>query len=203
MESRCVDTPEQAQLIRAALKKHFPGVAFSVRSSRYSGGSSISVRWTDGPTQRAVEAIADTYEGPRFDGMTDLAYSSEHYLMPDGSAIFARDVGGYDHRERQGPAPEGAELVHFPGWVHCSRSLSLGFMLDLLTELAEFLGEPIAELMRDGKPHPSRLLNVNVWMRETDPGAPGELYRTDEQVWTDNLVWRMSCYRSPKPLASL
>jgi Large polyvalent protein associated domain 29 len=61
-----------ATRLRAALKAHFPGVRFSVRSSTYSGGASIRVRWTDGPRRAMVEAIAHRYQGATFDGMIDL-----------------------------------------------------------------------------------------------------------------------------------
>lgn len=40
----CADT---AKLIRQAIKEAFPGVKFSVRSSVYSGGASITVEWLD------------------------------------------------------------------------------------------------------------------------------------------------------------
>lgn len=60
-----------AENIRRELKRAFPGIKFSVRSSVYSGGDSIRIGWTDGPTQAAVETIADKYEAGRFDGMDD------------------------------------------------------------------------------------------------------------------------------------
>jgi Large polyvalent protein associated domain 29 len=61
-----------AKRVRAALKAHFPGVTFSVRSSTYSGGASIDVKWTDGPRRPVVEAIAHHFKGATFDGMIDL-----------------------------------------------------------------------------------------------------------------------------------
>jgi tRNA A37 threonylcarbamoyladenosine dehydratase len=64
-------TTEAAKLIRAELKASFPGIKFSVRSSVYSMGSSIDVRWTMGPTEKAVEAIVGKYQDGYFDGMDD------------------------------------------------------------------------------------------------------------------------------------
>jgi Large polyvalent protein associated domain 29 len=61
-----------AKRLRAALKAHFPGVTFSVRSSTYSGGASIRVKWTDGPRRPVVEAVAHRFAGATFDGMIDL-----------------------------------------------------------------------------------------------------------------------------------
>lgn len=68
-----------AKNLRVELKRAFPTVAFSVRTSKYSGGNSITVSWTDGPTREQVEKIADKYAGGTFDGMTD---SYEHKRSP-------------------------------------------------------------------------------------------------------------------------
>ena len=61
-----------AKNIRTELKKAFPGVKFSVRSESYSGGDSIHVYWTDGPTADEVSKITDRYERGKFDGMNDI-----------------------------------------------------------------------------------------------------------------------------------
>ncbi len=68
---RHIGIVETAKIIRSELKAAFPGVKFSVRSDRYSMGSHIDVRWTDGPSKKAVEAITDQRYGTGFDGMTD------------------------------------------------------------------------------------------------------------------------------------
>ena len=52
-----LSTAETAKLVRKALKKAFPGMKFSVRSSNYANGSSIDVSWTDGPTMKAVDEV--------------------------------------------------------------------------------------------------------------------------------------------------
>lgn len=66
----CTDT---AKLVRAALKEKFPKQTFSVRSSSYSGGSSIDVTWKDGPTAGRVGEVTKNFAGATFDGMTDSA----------------------------------------------------------------------------------------------------------------------------------
>lgn len=124
----CADT---AKLVRAALKKAFPGIKFSVRSDVYAGGASIRVRWTDGPSQSAVKAVAGCYAGGGFDGMIDMAYSTTAWLLPDGSATFAASPGTtgsmgvhspYDHAA---PA-EGARRVRFGAdFVFCDKEYSL------------------------------------------------------------------------------
>lgn len=57
-----------AQNIRADLKKHFKGVKFSVITRGYD---SVSVKYTDGPTRKEVEAVLAKWESGFFDGMSD------------------------------------------------------------------------------------------------------------------------------------
>jgi hypothetical protein len=88
--TRYIGVADTAKLVRAALKKEFPGVKFRVRSSSYSGGASIDVRWTDGPPSKAVEKVAKRFEGSTFDGMIDLKSHHDSYL--DGEMVsFAAD----------------------------------------------------------------------------------------------------------------
>lgn len=65
------EAAQVATLIRAQLKKAFPGMPFAVRSKNYSGGDSVTVGWTNGPAVDAVQAIAEKFEAGSFDGMTD------------------------------------------------------------------------------------------------------------------------------------
>lgn len=44
---------------RAELKAMFPKTKFSVRSSTYSMGSEVYVKWTDGPTEESVQNVLD------------------------------------------------------------------------------------------------------------------------------------------------
>lgn len=107
---------ETAKLVRAALKREFPGQKFSVRSHTYSGGASIDVRWTDGPTDKAVNEVVQDFAGGRFDGMIDLKYHAEHWLTPDGIAT-VRKVYGHSYNCEGGnetitpDMPDGARLV--------------------------------------------------------------------------------------------
>ena len=56
---RFIDVVEVARLVRRSLKKDFPDVHFSVRSTRYSGGASVVVRWKAGPQEFEVKATVD------------------------------------------------------------------------------------------------------------------------------------------------
>jgi hypothetical protein len=80
-----LDVTEVAKLIRKALKEASPGVKFSVLSSRYAGGSSIDVLWTDGPTETQVRGLVSKFEGSYFDGMIDYKGSKYHTL--DGQPV--------------------------------------------------------------------------------------------------------------------
>jgi hypothetical protein len=94
----CADT---ARLIRASLKEAFPGVKFSVRSSVYSGGASINVGWTNGPSRKEVKSVVSVFEGSYFDGMTD--YKGTNYSEINGESVsFGAD---YVFTNRQFTAP--------------------------------------------------------------------------------------------------
>lgn len=82
MASQYLSCAETAKLVRAALKESFPGVRFSVRSSVYSGGASITINYVNGPTYDAVKNVVAMFEGAYFDGMTD--YQGYNYNSLDG-----------------------------------------------------------------------------------------------------------------------
>lgn len=68
-----------AKLMRQELKKAFPATTFSVRARSFSGGDSIDIEWTDGPTDKQVTEITGKYQYGSFDGMQDL-YSSTNRI---------------------------------------------------------------------------------------------------------------------------
>lgn len=122
---RSLSAVETARLLRKALKHHFPGTKFSVRKS---GGSAINVRWTDGPARIDVENVTHNYEGGGFDGMIDMRYSVQSWLLPDGSARLGRSSGtegsrgsvpGYNYARPS----DDAELVYFGAdFIFCNRT---------------------------------------------------------------------------------
>lgn len=122
----CADT---AKLIRTALRDAFPGVTFSVRSKVYSGGSSINVRWVDGPSTRDVKAITDGYAGRDFDPMIDLGFSVTAVVDARGRIVGHKSPGSSGSRgifdPIDDPIPPGGRLVHFgAGYVFADRDLS-------------------------------------------------------------------------------
>lgn len=88
---RSISCVETAKLVRKELKKQFPGQKFSVRSDRYSGGSSIDVKWTNGPSEDAVQEVAGHFKGATFDSMTDCKrYNDSPYC--NDYIFFRRDL---------------------------------------------------------------------------------------------------------------
>ncbi len=61
-----------AHNLRTLLKQQYPGTKFRVTTEKYSGGNSMTVRWTDGPTTKAIDALADRFSGGSFNGMEDI-----------------------------------------------------------------------------------------------------------------------------------
>jgi Large polyvalent protein associated domain 29 len=168
---------ETAKLVRKALKTAFPGVKFSVRSSTYSGGASIRVGWTDGPTSKEVEAITGKFSGAGFDGMIDLKYHKEHWLMPDGSVEVARNEGTAGSRGSvegyfTDPPSPNARLVSFAAdYVFAERDTSAEWTEEVVSEFERVLDR---DLPRD----------QNEWWRLEVPLSvdrwSGELYRMVE-----------------------
>ncbi len=126
METKYLSCAETAKLVRTTLKKNFPGVKFSVRSSVYSGGASIDVSWILGPTTKEVDAVAGQYESADFDGSIDMETRYDHWLLLDGSAIIKHGPGtegsmGYIPAVSN-PMPPGAVPVSFGAhYVQCQR----------------------------------------------------------------------------------
>ena len=151
MTTEYLSAAETAKLVRAALKRGFAGVRFSVRSHTYAGGASIAVEWTDGPTAKVVEAVTEQFAGGRFDGMIDMKISLDHWLLPDGTATIARNPGtegskGTIPAERQDrPHPE-ARLVRFSAdFIFCTRRHSPELVARVL-ESRRALGWPVEML---------------------------------------------------------
>lgn len=78
-----------AKQLKKELKSQFPDISFSVRSKSYSGGSSITVKWTGGPSKAEVQKIAKHWEAGSFNGMIDLyEYDPEKRDRPTAKYVF-------------------------------------------------------------------------------------------------------------------
>lgn len=118
-----ISVADTAKLVRKALAANFPGMKFSVRSSSYSGGASIRVSWTDGPTTKDVDKVVGGFAGASFDGMIDLkSYNDSIH-------------------------PETGQRVHFGAdYVFTEREYSLDFFTKIVTKEAKKWGEPVPEI---------------------------------------------------------
>lgn len=121
-QTKTLDTKETAAAMRARLKQEFPGVKFSVRMSNGTGYGWLSVSWEDGPLDRTVKAITDTFESSRFDGMTDT-----YQQVQQGGSVRYSCCGVHTNRRMgaQGAADVAATInaaggrvaVNESGWV--------------------------------------------------------------------------------------
>jgi 16S rRNA G1207 methylase RsmC len=59
-----------ASQLKTELKTSFPGMKFSVKSDNFSMGSSIDIKWIDGPTVKDVEKITNKFEDISRDSYT-------------------------------------------------------------------------------------------------------------------------------------
>ena len=112
-ERRYIDTVEVAKLLRKALKAEFPGVKFSVRSSRYAGGSSIHVDYTDGPRQQDVQAVCNRYCGASFDGMIDLKEYHDSIITTENGAEVVHFGADFIHAQREFSSAERESARQF------------------------------------------------------------------------------------------
>ena len=80
-----------ASAIREELKKVFPNVKFSVKSSNFAGGDSVNINWENGPIVKDVEKITNKYQSGHFDGMTDMyEYSNSREDLPQSKYVQTR-----------------------------------------------------------------------------------------------------------------
>lgn len=83
------DCVTAAKNIRIELKNTFPQIKFSVTTSKFAGGNSVCVGWTDGVTVEEVDQIANKYKGGTFDGSDDLyTYKDSAWMDAFGSAKY-------------------------------------------------------------------------------------------------------------------
>ena len=85
--TRTISAKDTAAMLRKALRATHPGVKFSVRTNTYSGGASLDVKWTDGPTEDEVRATTELYRGATFDGMTDSKHHHETLIADESGDV--------------------------------------------------------------------------------------------------------------------
>lgn len=111
-----------AKEIRKILKKEFPNTKFSVRADSFSGGNSVNIYWTDGPTSNKVDEFVKKFQYGHFDGMTDCyEYSNGREDIPQVKFVMTtrkmsdqvRDLIVADHNSN---FCEEAKINDINGW---------------------------------------------------------------------------------------
>jgi Large polyvalent protein associated domain 29 len=162
---------ETAVYVRKALKKHFPGMKFSVRSKTYSGGASIDVSWTDGPTSGAVDEVIKRFAGATFDGMIDLkSYVDGEFTVEDE------------------PEQDGQLVSWGADYVFAQRNFSPEFKATLEAEIAAVAGEPF-----DATKKMHAVVNWDYEGDERVPKLVGPM--VDASEWGSDLFWRWASGR--------
>lgn len=129
--TKYISVADTAKIVREALKQAFPGVKFTVRSKSYSGGASINLGWTDGPTEYEVSQVAGKFQGASFDGMIDLK--------------------SYHDAEWNG------ERVHFGAdYIFTSRGYSADFLRRRAESVAQYWGQPVPAIIE----HPTGYVEI-------------------------------------------
>lgn len=123
-----VSSVDLASLIRLALKKEFPGTKFSVKTSKATFSSSITINWVDGPSTPSVDAFTDKFSTRGFDASIDLSYGKNLWIHPDGTVYPAgtqgtEGSGGYYAAEKfPAKSPDAILLKNVAStYVFCSR----------------------------------------------------------------------------------
>lgn len=83
-----IPAADVARFIRKELKSAFPGIKFSVSSTRSGWAAEegrVRVAWVDGPTADKVEAITKKYEGIRLEMDVAGYWGSERIANEDGT----------------------------------------------------------------------------------------------------------------------
>ena len=85
---------QAAKMIKAELKKVFPNIDFSVTSSRFAGGDSVSIDYKNGIPASEVKKITNKYQRGHFDGMQDLyEYTNARDDIPQAKYVsVSRDI---------------------------------------------------------------------------------------------------------------
>lgn len=79
-----------SKAIRKELKETFEGTKFSVRSSSFAGGDSISVEWIDGPTYDVVMRMIGKYQYGKYKSCCDIyEITNEREDIPQTKYILA------------------------------------------------------------------------------------------------------------------
>jgi hypothetical protein len=121
-------TPDLASLILDGCKKTFPQYTFAKSSSRFAGGSSVTIYlqtgWEtiSGEDKKEINRFIDQYSGAGFDGMIDYKFYKDIWITPDGLVEQAKSegsacTGGCYEKYSYKPTNPDSILVSSGAWV--------------------------------------------------------------------------------------
>jgi hypothetical protein len=119
-----------AKMIRKELKKAYPNTTFTVRARSFSGGDSVDIEWTDGPTDKQVADITAKYQYGHFDGIQDL-YENTNRRIDIPQVRFVHERRKYSDQALQKEFRVCKEK--FGGWENITSLDEEGNMLDFFS----------------------------------------------------------------------
>ncbi|WP_231489896.1 LPD29 domain-containing protein [Pedobacter sp. Leaf170] len=109
--------PTEASIVSKTVKKlltsNFKGIKFSVKSDIFSGGDSVSVKWSFGPTENEVNALIKRFQGGSFNSYEDIyEYNADSYEVDKDGNIKVQPTVKYISTSRRTPViEEAAKLI--------------------------------------------------------------------------------------------
>lgn len=166
---------EVSKNAKKLLQQTFPGVKFSVTLDRYSGGSTLQVRWDLGPSPAEVERIVEPFEAGRWNILEEsyeYSYSPERqaWAAVMGTARFVSVsrswLGNFEPRQTRKLEREIAE--HLPGLVP-------HWFKDQTERHAEYEAERLAETIVHRASFPAWFNGSTPWRLEQRTDNDGRL----------------------------
>lgn len=172
-----------AKEIRKELKEKFPATKFSVRSSNYSGGGSVTVRWTDFPTVDAVKKVTEKHESYRRD------YATGEILMGGNYFVFEKQEISDDLKKKvEERMPEGSEDEN-PMTINYWFNDTMNEMYEEVKGLYE--GEHHHKRNRIGKKQKANKIQVKEENKEK-PATKKQLYALHCITGFDTRNWNLT-----------
>ena len=174
-------------MIRKRLKQEFPGTKFSVRMR--SGNGAIQIRYTDGPSKKAVQEIADQYQGGGFDGMIDMEYHVKHMILPDGQVCLYKSSGTTDSNGYVPPyefeLPEGAEVVSFAcNYIFVDKECTVGVLKAVLAHIEKKYPQCMGLISIHEYPGGTGCFNTRRWDDDQHiNGDPGMARHVNQELY--------------------
>lgn len=184
-ERQHISCTETAKLVRLVLKESFPGHKFSVTCDRSAGGENIDVRWRDGPSTTAVDAVR-VFASSYFDGMTD--YRGRRYHTMDGTPVrFGSDMVTTHRRVSKAIAESMvADILAKPGrgsdWLRISGNEEDGYRV-LQSPGGPNMSLDIEEWEKFNTPQPKDSPTL-ARVKLTHDDRPTESVRTEDRLFS-------------------